>query len=145
LNFILWGVYFGVILIIEKLLLKKHLDKTKILKYIYTSILIIISFMIFNSLTLNEIFLNLKNMFYMNNIPVINKETIYYIRDYLVIFIIAIISSTPLLKNTIKKIRNTKLNVIINVLEPVTYIILLTLCTAYLIDASFNPFLYFRF
>ncbi|MBE6154790.1 MAG: MBOAT family protein [Firmicutes bacterium] len=144
-NFILWGVYFGVILIIEKLLLKKHLDKTKILKYIYTSILIIISFMIFNSLTLNEIFLNLKNMFYMNNIPVINKETIYYIRDYLVIFIIAIISSTPLLKNTIKKIRNTKLNVIINVLEPVTYIILLTLCTAYLIDASFNPFLYFRF
>jgi len=144
-NFIIWGIYFGIILIIEKLLLKKYLDKTKIFKYFYTIFLIIISFVIFNCLTINEILINLKNMFYINKLSIINNETIYYLKDYLVIFIIAILSSTPLLKNIIKKLRNTKLNVIINVLEPVTYTILLTLCTAYLIDASFNPFLYFRF
>ena len=69
----------------------------------------------------------------------------YYLRSYLVLFIIAIIGATPLFKNIVNKLNNTKLNKIINILEPIFYLALLTLSTAYLIDASFNPFLYFRF
>ena len=80
-----------------------------------------------------------------NDIPMVLKETIYYIRSYLVLIIISIIGATALIKNMINKIRGTKFKIIIEILEPVTYLILLTLCTAYLIDASFNPFLYFRF
>jgi len=144
-NFILWGLYFGILLLIEKIFLKKYLDKTKIIKYIYTSVITIISFLIFNSVSLTEIIHNLKNMFLINEIPLVGKETIYYFKSNLVLFIIAIISSTPLLKNIIRRLKETKIEILINILEPITYIVLLTLCTAFLIDASFNPFLYFRF
>ena len=144
-NFIIWGLYFGIILVIEKLLIGKYLDKTKIFKYIYSLLIIVISFLIFNSLTLTDIITNLKNMFNLNNLELINQETIYYLKSYLTILIISIISATPLLKNTISKINNTKYKILIDILEPITYITLLILSTAFLIDESFNPFLYFRF
>ena len=54
-NFIIWGLYFGVILLIEKFFLKKYLDKTKVLKYIYTSFIVVIGFLIFNSNSVDEI------------------------------------------------------------------------------------------
>ena len=84
-------------------------------------------------------------MLFINEIPLYNKEVIYYLRSYLVLIIISIISATPLIKIVINKLRNTKIKNIINILEPIVYLTLLILCTAYLIDASFNPFLYFRF
>ena len=147
-NFIIWGLYFGILLIIEKVFLKRFLDKTKIIKYIYTLLIVIISFLIFSTTNINELFNSLKNMFLINNIPLINKTTIYYFRSYIVLLIISIISATPILKITINKIKQTKLNKIIEVLEILEIFIyfgLLTLSTAYLIDESFNPFLYFRF
>jgi len=144
-NFIIWGLYFGIILVIEKLFAGKYLEKTKVFKYIYSLIIIVISFLIFNSNTTTEIFTSLKNMFCLNNIELINPETIYYLKSYSVFLIIAIISSTPLIKYIISKVRTTKLNRLINILEPFTYLLLLILSTAFLIDESFNPFLYFRF
>ena len=144
-NFIIWGLYFGVLLVIEKFLLKKYIDKTKIFKYIYTSIIVIISFLIFNTEGVSNIITSIKNMFFLNNIPLTGTETIYYFKSNLILFIISIISSTPLFKITINKIKESKLKIVIDVLEPVTYIILLILVTSFLIDASFNPFLYFRF
>jgi len=144
-NFIIWGVYFGILLVIEKLFLKKYIDKTKIFKYIYTSIIVVISFLIFNTEGISNIISSLKNMFFLGNIPLIGNETIYYFRSYIVLFIISIIASTPLFKNIINKLRNGKLKIVIDVLEPTTYIVLLILVTSFLIDASFNPFLYFRF
>jgi len=144
-NFIIWGLYFGIILVIEKLYTGKYLEKTKIIKYIYSFIIIVISFLIFNSTTTTEIFNSLKNMFCLNNIPFTNQETIYYLKSYLILLIISFISATPLLKNTISKIKNTKYKIIIDILEPITYILLLVLSTSFLIDESFNPFLYFRF
>ena len=144
-NFIIWGLYFGIILIIEKILLKKHLEKTKVIKYIYTSVIVIISFMIFNSLTTNEILNNIKDMFFISDIPFCNQETLYYFKNSMVLLIISVIGATPLIRNLINKIKQTKLNMVVNILEPVVYLILLTLTTAFLIDASFNPFLYFRF
>ena len=81
-------------------------------------------------------------MFGLNKLSFTNTETIYYLKNYLIILIISIISSTPLLKLLIQKIKNEK---IINIVEPIIYIILLILSTAFIIDESFNPFLYFRF
>jgi len=144
-NFIIWGLYFGIILVIEKFITGKYIAKTKVFKYIYSLLIIVISFLIFNSTTTNEIFNSLKNMFLLNNIELTNPETIYYLKSYLVLLVISIISATPLLKTIITKLRNTKLNKLINILEPITYIVLLILSTAFLIDESFNPFLYFRF
>ena len=141
-NFIIWGGYFAVILILEKNIWGKYLEKTKIIKYIYTLFLVVISFTIFNANSFNEVINSLKNMFFINNINFINAETIYHIRNYIVIFTIAIIASTPLLKILIQKIKYKKL---IDILEIIYYFILLVIITSFLVDSSFNPFLYFRF
>jgi len=144
-NFIIWGLYFGVILILEKLFIGKFLEKTKILKYFYTIIIIVISFLIFNIESLNLLSEELKNMFFLNNIPLSGKETLYYLRNYLSLFIVSIIFSTPLFKTLNLTISNTRFKFIIDLFEPLLIIGLLILCTAFLIDESFNPFLYFRF
>ena len=144
-NFIIWGLYFGVILVIEKVLLGKYLEKTKVLKYIYSLLIIVIGFLIFNSSSVNEILCGLKNMFLLADIPFSSRETIYYLKSNLSLIIISIVGATPFMKNVILKIKKTKFSKVLDVLEPIVYIILLTLCTAFLIDASFNPFLYFRF
>ena len=144
-NFIIWGLYFGIILVLEKLLWGKILAKTKVIKYFYSLIIIIISFLIFNSSNINEIIVSLKNMFFINNISFSSNETIYYLKSNFILIIISIIGATPLIKNFIVKIRKTRFKVIVDVLQPIVYLVLLTLCTAFLIDASFNPFLYFRF
>lgn len=144
-NFILWGLYFCIFLLIEKLFLSKFLEKTKIIKYLYTILIVIISFLIFSTDTIPAILTNLKNMFFLNKIPFTSIETNYYLRNYIVLLIISIIGATPLLKIIITKLKQTKINKLINILEPIYYLVLLILCTSFLIDASFNPFLYFRF
>ena len=138
-NFILWGLYFAVILVLEKKLYGKRLNKTKVFKYIYTIVLVVISFVIFNCETIGDIKIFLSSMFGFSNLPLVNSETLYYIRSYLVLLIIAIIASTPLLKVIGNKLKKLEF------LEPVIYIGIIILITAYLIDSSFNPFLYFRF
>jgi alginate O-acetyltransferase complex protein AlgI len=144
-NFIIWGLYFAVILIIEKFVLKKYLDKTHLIKYIYSLLLIIIGFLIFNSGSVNEILSSLKNMFFLSNIPVSDSITLFYFKNYIVLFIVAIILSTPLVKVVLDKLKETKVKGIVEVIEMVVIMALLILCVSFLIDASFNPFLYFRF
>ncbi|MEG2457311.1 MAG: MBOAT family O-acyltransferase [Bacilli bacterium] len=141
-NFCIWGLFFAVILLIEKIFLKKYLDKHKVISHIYTLFIILISFIIFNSNNILEIFTYLKSMFGFNNLPLITNETLYFFRSYIVILLISIISSTPLIKNIYNKYKDNK---IIKILEPFILIIILLVVTAFLIDSSFNPFLYFRF
>lgn len=144
-NFIIWGIYFAILLLLEKNIWGKYLEKTNIIKYIYTIILVIISFVIFNSNSLNEVITSFKNMLFMNDLKFINSETVYYLRNYIIILIIALVASTPLMKNTILKIKNTKFKLVIDILAPIYYLVLLIIVTSFLIDSSFNPFLYFRF
>jgi len=146
-NFIIWGLYFGIILIIEKFFLNKLLDKSpNILRHLYTLFIVFISFMIFNATSLTNVIIDIKSLIGFNQLPLANKETIYYLKSYLVVIIIGIIAATPLLKNLIIKLKeNKKINNIINILEPIYLFILLVIATSYLIDSSFNPFIYFRF
>lgn len=146
-NFILWGLFIGVFLVIEKLWLSKYISKLpKFLRNIYVLFIIMISFIMFNAGSINEAFFNIKGLFGLNKEVFINNYTIYYLKSYLIVLIIAIFGATPLFKNIIEKLKKSKcLNKIINVLEPIFLIILLLLVTAYLIDSSYNPFLYFRF
>lgn len=144
-NFILWGLYFGVILVIEKMVLKKYLDKTVVFKYFYSIFIIVIGFLIFSSNSTYEIIVSLKNMFFINDLPLYDTETLYFFKSYLIVIVISIVFATPLIKNIINKINNTRFKNIINIFEPICYMLLLVLCTAFLIDESFNPFLYFRF
>ena len=146
-NFILWGLFIGVFLVIEKLWLSKYISKLpKFLRNIYVLFIIMISFIMFNAGSINEAFFNIKGLFGLNKEVFINNYTIYYLKSYLIVLIIAIFGATPLFKNIIEKLRKNKtINNLINILEPIFLVILLLLVTAYLIDSSYNPFLYFRF
>lgn len=146
-NFVVWGLLFGIILIIEKLWLGKFIEKLPtIIRRIYVLFIVMISFIIFNGNSLQDIWNNIIGLFGVNNLPVSNSYTIYYLRNYIIVIIIALIGATPILKNTIEKLKqNDKIERIINILEPILLIILLLVITAYLVDNSYNPFLYFRF
>ena len=142
-NFVVWGLYFAVILLIEKILLKKYLDKMpKIFSNIYTCILVMISFIIFNGNGIKDISENLLGLIGYNGIPLVSAESIYYFKSYFIIFVLAIIGSTPLMKMIVN---SEKLKKVSNVLEPVFVVIILLVSTAFIVDGSFNPFLYFRF
>ena len=142
-NFIIWGLYFGILLIIEKLFLLKYLQKLpKIIGMLYTNFIVMISFIIFNGEGITQIVENIGGLIGIGNIPIFSQESIYYAKSYAIILIIACIGATPILKNTILQEKAKKLQ---NIAEPIFLFIILLLCTSYIIDGSFNPFLYFRF
>ena len=146
-TFVIWGLMFGIMLIIEKLFLTKHLEKMpSILQRIYVLFTVMISFIIFNANSIGEAWNNIIGLLGANGESLINASTVYYLKSYLVVLVIAIIGSTPFLKNIIEKLKTkTNANKIINLLEPIAMASILIIVTAYLVDNSYNPFLYFRF
>lgn len=145
-NFIIWGLYFAIALVIEKLFLLKYLEKTKILSRIYILVVVGISFVIFNATDIGEAFSYIGGMFGAGDVPLVSKEFIYYLKDFAVVIILGIIGATPVVKKSVEKIAENKTaSKILVVLEPVVLVTLLVTMTAYLVDGSFNPFLYFRF
>ena len=144
-NFVLWGLYFLVFLVIEKLFLKKFL-KNGIFSHLYTLIIVIFSFVIFNMPNLASIGDFFRSILGFNNLSFSNMLSLYYLKNYMVILVIASICSTPLFKILSEKLQNKKFfKTIINVASPICYIGLALLCSANLLSNSFNPFIYFRF
>lgn len=145
-NFIIWGLYYGVLLILEKYLYGNFLEKHPSISHIYFIIITIIGFEIFNATSLLSLSKTLLELFGIGTNGFTNILTNYYIKSYLTVIIISIICATPLLKNINNLIcKNKVLIKYINYLRPIACILLLILCLAYLVDGSYNPFLYFRF
>lgn len=144
-NFILWGLYFGILLLLEKFVFKKFLDKHKIFGHISTFILILFSFVIFETESISDIILFFKGLFDLEG-PFTSIETNFYLKNYFVILLIAFIGMGPWLKKLYTKINSTTTGQkILNILEPISLIVLLFVITGFIIDDSYNPFLYFRF
>ncbi|MEG1850472.1 MAG: MBOAT family O-acyltransferase [Bacilli bacterium] len=145
-NFIIWGLFFATFLLLEKTLWGKWFENKKIINHIYTLLIVLISFVIFNSSSISEIIINLKSMFFMRDIPLINEESIYYFKSYFVLLAISVVGCLPLLNNLCIKIKSSKkFNKIYETLEIIILIILFIIVVSYLVDSTFNPFLYFRF
>ncbi|MBQ3603074.1 MAG: MBOAT family protein [Clostridia bacterium] len=145
-NFIVWGLFFAVLLVLEKLFLKKFLEKTKIIKRIYIALAVLVSFVIFNATDMAEAIEYVGAMFGAGNMPIVNAEMFYYLKSYAVVLVLAAVGSTPVVKTAAMRLYNGKnTGRVMNVLEPVVLVGLLIVMTAYLVDGSFNPFLYFRF
>ena len=146
-NFILWGLYFALLLIIENLFLQNILSKLPaLIQHIYAKFFIIISFVIFNNENIKYLWSSLYNMFNFRGIDLYNDFSTYYLKSYTVLLIVSVIGATPILKNIIQKInKNVTGQKVISTINPILNIVLLVVVTAYLIDGSFNPFLYFRF
>ena len=142
-SFVLWGVYFAVLLTLEKFFLSKILRSLPLaVNHIYLLFTVLISFVIFNGESFSVIKADLSNMFGISDIPVVSAETLYYLKSYAVIFIVALIGATPLPKNIAKKAEEIWGNTLV---QGIAVAVILIISTTYLVDGSFNPFLYFRF
>lgn len=145
-NFIVWGLFFFALLMIEKQWLLPHLNKGKMWNHIYVLLCVAISFVIFNAQDMKDALFTITGMFGLQGVPLLSIEAIYYFKSYLFILIIAVIAATPLAKNVYIKMTQMKNTTrILDGIEVIVLIVLLFVCTAYLVDGSFNPFLYFRF
>ena len=138
-NFIIWGLYFAALLMIEKIFLLKHLEHSKVLSHVYVLFVVLISFVIFNATSLSQVLTDIGGLFGSGNLPLVSAEAAYYLRSYVVIFVLAILGATPIPKKFVSKWK------IPQYVEPIILLLLLVVITAYLVDGSFNPFLYFRF
>ncbi|MFC1864510.1 MBOAT family O-acyltransferase [Chloroflexota bacterium] len=143
-NFMFWGFYFGVLLLVERFFLGKLLERLPgVVGHLYTLLIVVISWVIFELGSPADIFHYLGNMFAVNGIDIINFESIYTLKSNLVLLLIAGVGAVPLFKIIYERYSNIVL--VRAVIMPVFYLIILTVSIAYLIDSSFNPFLYFRF
>ena len=136
-NFIIWGLYFAFILIAEKSFLLKKLQKNNILSHAYVIVLMIFGSVIFNASSMGEMVSDFKGLFGFGSLPLWNEQTGYYFRSYAVVMIAGVLGATPVVKNIASKLPSY--------VKTAGVLILLVICTAFLVDGSFNPFLYFRF
>lgn len=144
-TFLTWGLYFGILLMAEKLWLGRLLDKLPTwAQHLYTVILVVFSMVLFNADTIGDAaacigaMLGLAGLGTGTGIPFAGALGSYYIKSFGTLFIVSIVASTPICR----KLSQFKYA---NELKPVLVIVLLLLVTAYLVDGSYNPFLYFRF
>ena len=137
-NFVLWGLLFAAVLLIEKWL--PVLQKLPaVLRHGYVLLIVMLSFVLFNAADLAQAVQDMAGLF--GGLPLTTAESLYYLRSYAVVFALSIVGATPLPKRIAARIPEKALAIV----EPVVLIALLLTCTAYLVDGSFNPFLYFRF
>ena len=146
-TFIVWGLYFALFLLMEKMFLAKWLEKLpKFVSHIYVFLVMIVSFVIFNGNGIGGSISDLGGMFGVLDIPFVNDTTLYYLKSYAPMIIAAAIGATPVVKMLATKLRDSKkFGVVAHVLEPVVMVVLLVVVTAYLVDSSASFFLYFRF
>ena len=139
-NFVIWGLLFAVLLMAEKWLPFSKLPN--LLRHGYVLLTVILSFVIFNAATLAQAGRDIAGMFGGMGVPLVSTEALYYLRSYGALFIFGIVGATPLVRNFAERLEAMGFGTL---LRPVIAIALLLVCTAYLVDGSFNPFLYFRF
>ena len=139
-NFVLWGLMFAVILLLEKLVLPVG-KLPFLLQRVYVLFAVMVSFVLFNAADLGEAAADIGGLFGAGGAPMVTAESIYYLRSYAGVFLAGFLGSTPLVKTLAGRIPEK----IAAVLEPLVLMALLLVCTGYLVDGSFNPFLYFRF
>ncbi len=145
-NFMIWGVYFGIILLCEKLFLLKALKKIpKFISHIYALMLIVIGWGIFAFDDFGKLTQNFKNMFGLSGVDFANHQTLVWFTGYALTFVILIFTSTPLIKKIGERLKKAVPAVYSCVLQPLMVMAILLISTAYLAGNSFNPFLYFRF
>ncbi len=145
-NFVVWGLFFAVLLTAEKMFYKSKIEKTRVLCRIYIFLAVIISFVIFDSADLASAFECIKSLFGAGGYPVVSTESVYYLRSYAVLFVVGLIGCTPLPSLAVRKIsENRTARKAVNLLEPLYLVALVLVVTGFIVDGSYNPFLYFRF
>ena len=139
-NFVLWGLLYAVFLMLEKWLPLHKLPD--VLRRVYVLLIVVLGFVLFNAATLQQALQDIGGMFGFAGVPLVTTASLYYLKSYGLLFAVAIIGATPLPRNVAMKLEDRPVGA---ALETALLLVFLLVCSAYLVDGSFNPFLYFRF
>ena len=140
-NFVIWGLYYGVILIIEKyILIPLCKNIPGVIKHIYAMILVIIGWVIFSNTDFSQMGVYLGNLFGGGVTSFADSDFIYYLRSNLILIVLSIICCAPVIRSLIVKISKK-----IPALAVVICVILFLVSVSFLVAGTYNPFLYFRF
>lgn len=134
-NFIFWGLFFFVFLVIERMGFKQVLERHSAFSHMYVIFFLLLSWALFAVTDLGM----LGDLFTRMFVPVGGVDWIYYLRNYIVVFILGTVLSTPALKGLYLRLEKN------NVFCLIFFGAIFLASTAYLVDATYNPFLYFRF
>lgn len=141
-NYLLWGLYFFALLMLEKLFLLSRLEQApRVLQHLYTMFLVVVSWAIFAIEDFSQLRAYLAVMFGLGGAPLADGAFGYYLRSYLPVLCAAALASTPLGVSLFQKLGSRTRQILCTLLVLAGLI----LCTAYLVDGTYNPFLYFRF
>ena len=140
-NFILWGLLFAALLLMEKWVPAIQRLPAAV-KHFYVLLVVVLSFVLFNGESLAQAGSDFAGLFGLAGLPGVTAQTLYYLRSYGLLFVLGFVGATPVVKQTAQRIGQTKAGA---VLEVALLVGILLVCTAYLVDGSFSPFLYFRF
>lgn len=144
-NFVLWGLFYAILLIFEKYIYGRGLAKLpKVFQYIYSIIVTLFGWLIFSSNSIAELANNFQSMFGMFGNTFANTDTLYFFKTNIILLIICGFCSTPVVMKVFNKIASKK-GIGFNIICVLCYTIIFILSIAYLVNATYNPFLYFRF
>ena len=145
-NFVFWGLFYAVLLMAEKFFLLPALKKGRVLPHVYVLLAVTLGFVLFDAASLKDALHQLGTLFGAGTASGLGTEALYMLRSYGVVLALAVLGATPLPAMLWRKAQEAKsLAPVLTVAEPLCTFALLALCTAFLVDGSFNPFLYFRF
>ena len=145
-NFVLWGLLYAVLLTAEKLFVLRGLQKLHVLNHVYVLLFVTLGFVLFDASSVQDAAQSIRAMFGGGGLPLVSAESLYELRSCTVLLLLAVAGATPLAKSLCAAVQRSRAGkTALAVLEPVGLTALLAVCTAFLVDGSFNPFLYFRF
>ena len=142
-TFIAWGLFYAFWLVVEKNFLLKYLEKNNVIAHIYAVFLTLIGFTIFDADGISGAIRNIGGLF--AGYPLASAEFFFNLRSYALVMVIGIIFATPIPKTLYGKLKEKLNSPVFDIIEPVVVCLMIVICTAFLVDGSFNPFLYFRF
>lgn len=149
-KFLLWGLVFGVLILLEKRFYLRCLEKSKILCHVYLVFVVLLTFILFEASDLQSAFLKIGRMFGIGGIRLLSAESLYCLKNYGVLLVAGILGSTGIVSSGIRKIvhlyeERTRRKDDVTFLKLLIALFLFLVVTAFLVNGSFNPFLYFRF
>ena len=144
-NFVLWGLLYAAFLLLEKAV-PGLLKMPSLLRRVYVLLVVTVGFVLFNAESPSQATADIGGLLGLGGIPLVSTESLYYLRSYAGLFVLGFVGVTPLIRDTANRLgRSEKCAKWMAVAEPAVLLVLLLICTAYLVDGSFNPFLYVRF
>ena len=140
-NFVVWGLMFAALLLAEKWI-PAFQKLPGAVRRAYVLLAVTVSFVLFHAESFSQAGADLAGMLGFGGIPFVTQAALYYLRSFASLFIAGFVGATPFVRDLARRVQSTKIG---KILEPIVLVALLLICTGYLVDGSFSPFLYFRF